>query len=36
MRARKQDQQGVVERDGVHIAWERFGDSGRTVLLVPT
>jgi pimeloyl-ACP methyl ester carboxylesterase len=35
-RARVPDETGVVERDGVRIAWERFGSGERTVLLMPT
>jgi pimeloyl-ACP methyl ester carboxylesterase/predicted glycosyltransferase len=36
MRARAPDESGVAERDGVQIAWERFGDGPTTVLLLPT
>ncbi len=35
-RARYPDQEGYVERDGVRIFWERYGDGERTVLLLPT
>src|SRR4051794_25607776 len=33
MRAREPDEQGYVERDGVRIGYERFGDGGTTVVL---
>jgi pimeloyl-ACP methyl ester carboxylesterase/predicted glycosyltransferase len=33
--ARVPDEQGVAERDGVHIHWESYGDGGTTVLLLP-
>ena len=40
MKAREPDRTGVVERDGVHVAWREYGDlpaSGRpAVLLLPT
>jgi pimeloyl-ACP methyl ester carboxylesterase len=35
-RARYPDAEGYVERDGVRIFWERHGDSGPSVLLLPT
>jgi pimeloyl-ACP methyl ester carboxylesterase len=35
-RARYPDAVGYVERDGVRIFWERYGDGGPTVLLLPT
>ena len=35
-RARYPDEQGYVERDGVRIFWERYGEGERTVLLLPT
>ena len=35
-RARYPDAVGHVERDGVQIFWERYGDGGPTVLLLPT
>jgi pimeloyl-ACP methyl ester carboxylesterase/predicted glycosyltransferase len=35
-RARYPDEDGYVERDGVRIFWERYGDGERTVLLLPT
>jgi hypothetical protein len=35
-RARYPDHQGYVERDGVSVFWERYGDEGPTVLLMPT
>jgi pimeloyl-ACP methyl ester carboxylesterase/predicted glycosyltransferase len=36
MRAREPDDRGVIEREGVRIAWEQFGDGERTILLLPT
>ena len=36
MRAKEPDKQGHVIRDGVRIAWERFGEQGPWVLFVPT
>jgi pimeloyl-ACP methyl ester carboxylesterase/UDP:flavonoid glycosyltransferase YjiC (YdhE family) len=35
-RARYPDEEGHVERDGVRIFWERYGDGEPTVLLLPT
>ena len=35
MRAREPDRQGYVERDGVRIAYESFGDGETTVLFPP-
>jgi pimeloyl-ACP methyl ester carboxylesterase len=35
-RARYPDQTGVIERDRVHVAWERYGDGSPTILLMPT
>ena len=35
-RARLPDADGFVERDGVRVAWERYGDGEPTVLLLPT
>jgi pimeloyl-ACP methyl ester carboxylesterase len=35
-RARYPDETGVVERDGVHVAWESYGDGSPTILLLPT
>jgi pimeloyl-ACP methyl ester carboxylesterase/predicted glycosyltransferase len=35
MRARQPDEQGYVERDGVRVAYESFGDGEQTVLFVP-
>jgi pimeloyl-ACP methyl ester carboxylesterase len=35
-RARYPDATGVVDRDGVRIAWERYGDGSPTILLLPT
>jgi pimeloyl-ACP methyl ester carboxylesterase/predicted glycosyltransferase len=34
--AREPDETGSVERDGVHLHWERYGDGAQTVLLMPT
>ncbi len=36
MRARHPDVEGHVERDGVRLGYEVFGDGDRTVLLLPT
>ena len=35
MRARYPDREGLIERDGVPIAWELYGEGERTVLLIP-
>jgi pimeloyl-ACP methyl ester carboxylesterase/predicted glycosyltransferase len=35
-RARYPDAEGYVERDGVRIFWERYGNDGPAVLLLPT
>jgi pimeloyl-ACP methyl ester carboxylesterase len=35
-RARAPDEQGHVERSGVRIFWERYGEGDTTVLLLPT
>ena len=35
-RARYPDDEGYVERDGVRVFWERYGDGHPTVLLLPT
>lgn len=35
-RARYPDESGVVERDGVHVSWERYGEGSPTILLLPT
>ena len=35
-RARYPDEQDFVERDGVRVFWERYGDGDPTVLLLPT
>jgi len=35
-RARYPDKTGYVERDGVRVFWERYGDAEPTVLLLPT
>jgi pimeloyl-ACP methyl ester carboxylesterase len=34
-RARYPDEEGYVERDGVRLFWERYGDGEPTVLLLP-
>jgi hypothetical protein len=34
-RAARPDEQGEVERDGVRVCWERYGDGEPTVLLLP-
>jgi pimeloyl-ACP methyl ester carboxylesterase/predicted glycosyltransferase len=36
VRARHPDSSGFVERDGVRVHWERFGEGEPTVLLMPT
>ncbi|MFL6270043.1 MAG: alpha/beta fold hydrolase [Actinomycetes bacterium] len=36
MRAREPDADGFVDRGPVRLHWERFGDGGRTLLLLPT
>ncbi|HYF24494.1 MAG TPA: alpha/beta fold hydrolase [Baekduia sp.] len=35
-RARHPDETGFVERDGVRVFWERYGEGERTVLFLPT
>jgi pimeloyl-ACP methyl ester carboxylesterase len=35
-RARYPDATGYVERDGVRVFWERYGDGAPTILLMPT
>jgi pimeloyl-ACP methyl ester carboxylesterase len=35
-RARYPDQTGYVERGGVRVFWERYGDGEPTVLFLPT
>jgi pimeloyl-ACP methyl ester carboxylesterase/predicted glycosyltransferase len=35
-RARYPDEDGYVERDGVRVFWERYGDGATTLLLFPT
>ncbi len=35
-RARPADGTGTIERDGVRVAWARFGDGPRAILLLPT
>jgi pimeloyl-ACP methyl ester carboxylesterase/predicted glycosyltransferase len=34
--ARVPDQQGFIERDGVRVHWEAYGDGGTAILLMPT
>ena len=34
-RARHPDEEGFVERDGVRVRWERYGDGEPTLLLLP-
>ena len=36
MRARLPDSEGFVERDGVKVFYEVFGDGEPTILLLPT
>ncbi|HEY3164791.1 MAG TPA: alpha/beta hydrolase [Candidatus Limnocylindrales bacterium] len=35
-RARQPDETGAIERNGVRIAWERYGNGEPTILLLPT
>jgi pimeloyl-ACP methyl ester carboxylesterase/predicted glycosyltransferase len=35
-RARYPDEEGYVERDGVRVFWERYGDGEETILFLPT
>ncbi|HZU40365.1 MAG TPA: alpha/beta fold hydrolase [Solirubrobacteraceae bacterium] len=35
-RARYPDEEGFIERDGVRVFWERYGEGEPTVLLLPT
>ena len=35
-RARYPDEQGQIERDGVRVAWESYGEGEQTVLFLPT
>jgi pimeloyl-ACP methyl ester carboxylesterase/predicted glycosyltransferase len=35
-RARYPDQDGYVERDGIRVYWERYGEGPETILLLPT
>jgi pimeloyl-ACP methyl ester carboxylesterase len=35
-RARQPDETGFVVRDGIRVAWERYGDGEPTILLMPT
>jgi len=34
-RARYPDETGYIERDGVRVFWERYGDGEPTVLFLP-
>jgi pimeloyl-ACP methyl ester carboxylesterase/predicted glycosyltransferase len=34
--AREPDETGLVERDGVRVHWERYGEGDPTILLLPT
>jgi pimeloyl-ACP methyl ester carboxylesterase len=34
-RARQPDEEGFVERDGVRVRWERYGDGEPTLMLLP-
>ena len=36
IRARYPDETGYIERDGVRVFWERYGDGEPTILLLPT
>ena len=36
LRAREPDETGVVERDGVRVYWELFGEGDETILFLPT
>src|SRR5918994_2997079 len=36
MKPRGPDESGDVDRDGVRIRWERYGDGDTTVILLPT
>jgi len=35
-RARYPDEDGLVERDGVRVHWERYGDRGQPIVFVPS
>ncbi len=35
-RARYPERSGYVERDGVKVFWERYGDGDPTILFLPT
>ena len=35
-RARYPDRDGFIERDGVRVFWEQYGDGEQTILLLPT
>jgi len=34
-RARYPDEEGFVERDGVRVFWERYGEGDTTIFMVP-
>jgi pimeloyl-ACP methyl ester carboxylesterase len=36
MRARYPDAEGFIERDGIRVFWESYGDGAPTILLMPT
>jgi pimeloyl-ACP methyl ester carboxylesterase len=36
IRARYPDETGYIERDGVRVFWERYGDGEQTILFLPT
>jgi pimeloyl-ACP methyl ester carboxylesterase/predicted glycosyltransferase len=35
-RARYPDEQGFIEREGVHVFWESYGEGEQTILFLPT
>ena len=35
-RARQPDETGFIERDGIRVFWERYGNGSPTILLMPT
>ena len=35
-RARYPDEEGFIERDGIRVFWERYGEGEPTILLLPT
>src|SRR3954453_17225545 len=35
-RARYPDDEGFIERDGVRVFWESYGDGEQTILFLPT